>query len=65
MNNTINPDLAKERSKSTIDLAHMKQFLGEYIYTNKENYFKMLNYSLFSLFYINFKINGIQNNYFM
>ena len=52
MSVTINPDLARERANATIDLPNMKQFLGEYIYTNKENYFKMLKYSQFNYSYL-------------
>jgi hypothetical protein len=65
MSATINPDLARERANATIDLANMKQFLGEFIYTNKENYFKMLKYSLFIIFYyIYIKMNQINMKIF-
>lgn len=41
----VNPDIDKERKNSTIDLDKMKQYLGEYILLNKENYHSMLKYS--------------------
>lgn len=47
----VNPDLAKERQNSTINLDEMKCFLGEMIYFNQENYHSALKYSNFEKFF--------------